>query len=73
MLRVASKRLSSLSWRANHAASAFVSKNPIAPLSSDERRSDPFSIHPEFFLPFRGFASESLTHAKENSILPEIP
>nr|AFK46510.1 unknown [Medicago truncatula] len=79
MLRVASKKLSSLSaspsWRSYHAASSFLSKNPIPPPSStsDQRRSDPFSIHPEFFLPFRGFATESLIHTKENSIIPEIP
>jgi len=58
MLRVAAKRLSSLSsspWRANHAASAVLSQSPVAPsLSSEERRSDPFSLRPEFFLPVRG-------------------
>ncbi|GAU48678.1 hypothetical protein TSUD_324740 [Trifolium subterraneum] len=56
MLRVASKRLSSLSGRANHTASALLSRNPISPPSSSDhqRRSDPFSIQSEFFLPFRG-------------------
>ncbi|WJX83283.1 quinol--cytochrome-c reductase [Trifolium repens] len=75
MLRVASKRLSSLSGRVNHTASALLSRNPIAPPSSPDhqRRSDPFSIQSEFFLPFRGFATESLIHPKENSIIPEIP
>ncbi|RDX75436.1 hypothetical protein CR513_44674, partial [Mucuna pruriens] len=77
MLRVATKRLSSLSsspWRANHAASAFLSRSPITPpSSSEERRSDPLSLRPDFFLPFRGFATETLFPTKENSIIPEIP
>jgi len=70
MLRVAARRLSSLSssspWRPNHAASAYVSRNAVV----DDRRSDP-SSHPLF--PFRGFATESLIHPIENSIIPEIP
>ncbi|XP_015971129.1 cytochrome b-c1 complex subunit Rieske-4, mitochondrial [Arachis duranensis] len=74
MLRVAAKRLSSLSsssWRANHAASAFVSRNPIAPhYDSHDRGSAP---QPQFFLPFRGFATGLPVHANENSIIPEIP
>ncbi|KAL1314506.1 hypothetical protein HN51_041305 [Arachis hypogaea] len=73
MLRVAAKRfspLSSSSWRANHATSAFVSRNPIAPhYESHDRGSAP---QPKFFLPFRGFATGLPVHTNEN-IIPEIP
>ena len=74
MLRVAAKRfspLSSSSWRANHATSAFVSRNPIAPhYDSHDRGSAP---PPQFFLPFRGFATGLPVHTDENNIIPEIP
>ncbi|KAI4350429.1 hypothetical protein L6164_004886 [Bauhinia variegata] len=83
MLRIAAKRLSSLSsssWRANQAASALVSRNPVIGgglSSSGENRSsgcsDSFFLRPEFLVPFRGFATESLIHTKENSLIPEIP
>ncbi|KAH1059047.1 hypothetical protein AAZV13_02G059800 [Glycine max] len=69
MLRVAARRLSSLSfsspWWHNHAASAYVSRNAVV----EDRRSAP-SSHP--LVPFRGFATESLIHPIENNIIPEI-
>ncbi|KAI4348388.1 hypothetical protein L6164_009117 [Bauhinia variegata] len=83
MLRVAAKRLSSLSsspWRANQSASALVARNPIiggCPSSSDENRSSGCSVcffhRPDFLVPFRGFSTESLIHTKENSLITEIP
>ncbi|KAK9272627.1 hypothetical protein L1049_003003 [Liquidambar formosana] len=90
MLRVAGRRLSSLSsssssstpcslWRPNHAASAIISRNPIdgGGSSSDELKStffsSSFSFRPEFHLPCRGFASESLTPKNESSIIPDTP
>ncbi|KAG6656143.1 hypothetical protein CIPAW_04G001200 [Carya illinoinensis] len=87
MLRVAARRLSSLSpsspWRLNQSASAIVSRylsfNGSYSSSSSHPRSDisysSFSLRPDLFqLPFKGpgFASESLTPTKENSIVPDI-
>ncbi|KAL2334255.1 hypothetical protein Fmac_015468 [Flemingia macrophylla] len=99
MLRVAARRLSSLSsspCRTNHAASAYLSRNDVV----RDRRSAPSSEPTPFLPPFRGrrecfkrsvlgslasttffeiwvlqlgFATESLIHSKENSIIPEIP
>ena len=63
MLRIAAKRLSSLSsspWRANYAASSFVYKNAFASgySSSDDNRSTAnshtFSFRPDLLIPFRG-------------------
>ncbi|CAL0317117.1 unnamed protein product [Lupinus luteus] len=74
MLRVAARKLSSSSscsqWRAHQSSAyAFLSQNPI-----DHNRSDSSSIQHSFSIPhFRGFATESLIHNKENSIIPDIP
>ncbi|RZC23713.1 Cytochrome b-c1 complex subunit Rieske-2, mitochondrial isoform B [Glycine soja] len=65
--RLSSSLSSSSPLRPNHAASAFLSRNDVV---VDDRRSAP-SSHP--LLPFRGYATESLIHTKENSITPEIP
>ncbi|KAJ7971786.1 Cytochrome b-c1 complex subunit Rieske, mitochondrial [Quillaja saponaria] len=84
MLRVAARKLSSLSsspWRANQAASAFVSGNPInvggSVSSFDDHRSggcsNSFPLRSEFLLSYRGFASESLIQTKDNSLIPDIP
>ncbi|GMY12968.1 cytochrome b-c1 complex subunit Rieske-4, mitochondrial-like [Fagus crenata] len=85
MLRVAARRLSSLSpspWRPNqaHSASALVSRHFINggdSSSADDPRSNgstfSFPLGPDFHLHFRGFASDSLTPTKENSIVPDIP
>jgi len=87
MLRVAARRLSSLSpsssWRPNQAASVLLPRdlffNGGYSSSSDQPRSDgfvyaPFFSRPGLFhIPFRGFASESLTPTKENSIVLDVP
>ncbi|XP_062151770.1 cytochrome b-c1 complex subunit Rieske-4, mitochondrial-like [Alnus glutinosa] len=87
MLRVAARRLSSLSpsspWRLNQAASSLVSRdflvNGCDSSSTDHPRSNgstysSFSLRPDLFhLPFRGFASDSLTPTKENGIIPDVP
>lgn len=87
MLRVAARRLSSLSpsppWRPSQAASALVSRDYLLNAgdssTNDHPRSDgsaysSFSLRPDLFnLPFRGFASDSLTPTKENSIIPDVP
>ncbi|XP_034706889.1 cytochrome b-c1 complex subunit Rieske-4, mitochondrial-like [Vitis riparia] len=80
MLRVAGRRLSSVTsssslWRPNQVASAVVTSNPI---NLDEqprptRFSDSFSFASQFHLPFRGFASESLTPRNESGIIPDAP
>ncbi|XP_028780247.1 cytochrome b-c1 complex subunit Rieske-4, mitochondrial-like [Neltuma alba] len=83
MLRLASRRLSSISsspWRADQAMSAFFSRNSIksgGSSSSDRNRSSPdaghFSLRPDFLVPFRGFSTDTLVHPKESSIISEIP
>ncbi|XP_030450472.1 cytochrome b-c1 complex subunit Rieske-4, mitochondrial-like [Syzygium oleosum] len=84
MLRVATRRLPSLvtPWRPNHAAaSAVASRGPVggsdSSSASDELRSAGFSgsffCRPELNLPHRGFASESLTPRKEDSVAPGVP
>ncbi|KAK4754676.1 hypothetical protein SAY87_002780 [Trapa incisa] len=83
MLRVASRRLSSLSspsWRPAHAAPAIVSnRNPISgseSFTSEDARSASFSssfLRPDFLLSQRGFASESLTSRHESNLFPDIP
>ncbi|XP_030953428.1 cytochrome b-c1 complex subunit Rieske-4, mitochondrial-like [Quercus lobata] len=85
MLRVAARKLSSLSsppWRPNQvqASSALVSRHFINggdSSSSGDPRSNgsaySFSFGPDFHVPFRGFASESLTPIKENGIVPDVP
>ncbi|XP_059452128.1 cytochrome b-c1 complex subunit Rieske-4, mitochondrial-like [Corylus avellana] len=87
MLRVAARRLSSLSpsspWRLNQAASSLVSHDFLVnggdSSSIDHPRSNgsaysSFSLRPDLFhLPFRGFASESLMPTKENGIVADVP
>ncbi|KAL5581472.1 hypothetical protein UlMin_013914 [Ulmus minor] len=79
MLRVAARRLSSLSsspWRPSHpfAASSLLSRNPINGGDSsspfDEFRS--VSFGPLFHIPFRGFASDSLTPSRDGNFVPDI-
>lgn len=84
MLRVATRRLSSLAspWRPNHAAaSAVASRSPVggsdSSSPSDELRcagfTGSFFYRPELHLPHRGFASESLTPRKEDSVVHGVP
>ncbi|KAL6960358.1 hypothetical protein U1Q18_038123 [Sarracenia purpurea var. burkii] len=82
MLRIASRRLSSLSpsWRPSQVAlSPIISKNPMAggDSSSEDPRltlySNSSTFTPQSHLPWRGFASEALIPTTENSIVPGIP
>ncbi|KAK4772406.1 hypothetical protein SAY86_014181 [Trapa natans] len=83
MLRVALKRLSSLSspaWRPAYAAPALVSnRNPISGSDSspsEDVRSASFGsflFRPEFLLSHRGFASESLASRHESNVFLDIP
>ncbi|WCJ40241.1 Cytochrome b-c1 complex subunit Rieske mitochondrial [Euphorbia peplus] len=83
MLRVASRRLSSFcsthpSWRPYHAAaSATVSRNPINGADSEDIKSkvlsDYYTFAPQFYLPQRGFSSDSLTPRNEGGIVSDIP
>lgn len=84
MLRVATRRLSSLAspWRPNHAAaSAVASRSPVgvsdSTSPSDELRpvgfTGSFFHRPQLHLPHRGFASESLTPRKEDSVVHGVP
>ncbi|KAK3412938.1 hypothetical protein EUGRSUZ_I01599 [Eucalyptus grandis] len=86
MLRVATRRIPSLvsPWRPGHAAAAAAApRNPVGggpdspPVASDDLRSAGFSAsflyRPELNLPHRGYASESLTPRKEDSVVPGVP
>ncbi|KAI5679456.1 hypothetical protein M9H77_10406 [Catharanthus roseus] len=80
MLRVAGRRLSSLSWRPSQASSAFVSTNPFSVSdSSDSSRSSivspppTFSLTSEFIRQIRGFSSQSLTPANEMDVVHDLP
>ncbi|PKI52497.1 hypothetical protein CRG98_027069, partial [Punica granatum] len=85
MLRVAARRLSSLSttptWKPAPSASAFFSgRNPIVGSESSPSEdlrcasfSSSFFRRPDFHLHHRGFASESLAPRKEDSVVPDVP
>ncbi|KAJ4973428.1 hypothetical protein NE237_006602 [Protea cynaroides] len=72
MLRVAGRRLSSLSWRSNQTASAIVFRNLI-------RSRTICSTHETYFITssfrdaVRGFASESLAPRHDTGMISELP
>lgn len=82
MLRVAGRRLSSLSslssssslLRPNQASPAIISRNPINDGGNALRSSffNPSSLAPEFHLLCRGFASEQINPKKEDIVVPDI-
>ncbi|KAK4757133.1 hypothetical protein SAY87_007260 [Trapa incisa] len=79
MLRVAARRLpylSSAAWVPDRAASALASSHRIVSEGSDSSAIQDFRSHffrHEMHLPFRGFASGSLSLMKENNVVPDIP
>ncbi|KAI3467815.1 hypothetical protein Pfo_024478 [Paulownia fortunei] len=82
MLRVAGRRLSSLSWQSGQASSAaFVSRNPFIAVdsSSDGRtRSKSSSAHSFAFSntlldQIRGFSSGTLAPGQETGLIPDVP
>lgn len=81
MLRVAGRRLSSLSWRPPQASTAFFSVNPVNTSdSSDFSRSSILSPPPPtssiasaFLHHFRGFSSDALTPANEMGSIHDLP
>ncbi|XP_073007765.1 cytochrome b-c1 complex subunit Rieske-4, mitochondrial-like [Typha latifolia] len=81
MLRIAGRRLASLSWRPSSASSIFISRNPVLAdpsLSRDESDSDAFapfrfSFGSGLLGPTRGYATESLTPRHEDVGLVDIP
>lgn len=81
MLRVAGRKLSSLSWRSGPASSAaFVSRNPTAFDSSSDGRTGSIS-GPAFSSGFscslldqiRGFSSGALTPGQETGLITDVP
>uniref|UniRef100_A0A5B6YL39 Cytochrome b-c1 complex subunit Rieske, mitochondrial n=2 Tax=Davidia involucrata TaxID=16924 RepID=A0A5B6YL39_DAVIN len=82
MLRVAGRRLSSLSWRSaqTQTSSAFIDRNPISggdsPPSDGFRSICPphaFSLSSVFRDQIRGFRSDSLTPAHDMGMISDIP
>ncbi|KAL7088828.1 hypothetical protein ACP275_13G152300 [Erythranthe tilingii] len=82
MLRLAGRRLSSLSWQSGHASSAaFASRNPFTAVdpSSDGRivsissSAHSFSFITSFPDQIRGFSSEALAQAQGIDLIPSIP
>ncbi|KAL7135231.1 hypothetical protein ABFS83_11G079500 [Erythranthe nasuta] len=83
MLRVAGRRLSSLSWRSGQTSSAaFVSRNPFTAVdsSSDGRRSGPISSSDHSFAfsssvldQIRGFSLGTLVHGEETGLFADMP
>ncbi|XP_057982543.1 cytochrome b-c1 complex subunit Rieske-4, mitochondrial-like [Malania oleifera] len=87
MLRVAARRLSSLSsqssssspWRSSHTVSTILPRNPTSggDSSSEDLRSTGFSAaffsRPGLHIPRRGFASESIVPRNENAATLEVP
>ncbi|KAL0305827.1 UNVERIFIED_CONTAM: Cytochrome b-c1 complex subunit Rieske, mitochondrial [Sesamum radiatum] len=82
MLRVAGRRLSSLSWRSGQTSSAaFASRNPFtaADSSADGRTvsiSSPahsFALIDSFADQIRGFSSGTLAPGQDMSLIPDIP
>ncbi|XP_059633418.1 cytochrome b-c1 complex subunit Rieske-4, mitochondrial [Cornus florida] len=81
MLRVAGRRLTSLSWRSTQTSSAFVNRNPIN--GSDSPSSDSswsasqlpytFSVSSQFLDQIRGFSSDSLAAAHDIGLVPDLP
>lgn len=82
MLRVAGRRLSSLSslpsssplLRPKQASPAIISRNPTNDGGNELRSSffHPCSLAPEFRLFCRGFASEQINPKKEDIVVPDI-
>ncbi|XP_021762450.1 cytochrome b-c1 complex subunit Rieske-4, mitochondrial-like [Chenopodium quinoa] len=73
MLRVAARRLSSLSsssWRPA-ASSSVVSKSPLS-RDDQESRSTPLFL-PHYYTHLRGFATENLVPKAEHGIIPDVP
>ncbi|KAL3835755.1 hypothetical protein ACJIZ3_010491 [Penstemon smallii] len=81
MLRVAGRRLSSLSWRSGqNSSSAFVSRNPFTAAnvdsSSDARATGSISSPPHsssLTNSFRGFSSGTLAPGQELGLIPDLP
>ncbi|PSS12084.1 Cytochrome b-c1 complex subunit Rieske-5 like isoform 1 [Actinidia chinensis var. chinensis] len=81
MLRVAGRRLSSLSrrWSGQVSSSAFIARNPIDGCCSpfDGSRStcppQPFSLGSVFLHQIRGFASDSLAPTHDMGIISDLP
>ncbi|KAA8532282.1 hypothetical protein F0562_032315 [Nyssa sinensis] len=79
MLRVAGRRLSSLSWRSAQTSSAFVAGNPISggDIPSDGSTtmcpSHAFSLSSVFRDQIRGFGSNSLTPSHDMGIISDLP
>ncbi|PSS13727.1 Cytochrome b-c1 complex subunit Rieske-3 like [Actinidia chinensis var. chinensis] len=80
MLRVAGRRLSSLSWRSAHTSSAsvFIARNPIN--GSDSQSCDlpesiphTFSVSSVLMNQIRGFASDSLAPALDMGVISDVP
>ncbi|KAL8460285.1 hypothetical protein ACS0TY_031209 [Phlomoides rotata] len=78
MLRVAGRRLYSLSWRSGHTSSAAsVSRNPFAAVDSpsDERAAPAgsFSLINSFPNHIRGFSSNAVAHGQFIDLMPDVP
>ncbi|KAG6429311.1 hypothetical protein SASPL_107360 [Salvia splendens] len=75
MLRVAGRRLSSLSWRSGQAPSAaFATRNPfVGGDSSSERRTSSPVESISVFDQIRGFSSGSLATGQNSGLVPEVP
>lgn len=79
MLRIAGRRLTSLSWRSGHTSSAaFVSRNPID--SSSDGRTGSISSPVHSFASsnllldqIRGFSAGSLSTGQDLGLIPEVP
>ncbi|PIN00147.1 Ubiquinol cytochrome c reductase, subunit RIP1 [Handroanthus impetiginosus] len=82
MLRVAGRRLSTLSWRSGQTSSgAFVSRNPITAIDSSSdgpTRSVSSPVHSLSFSnsildQIRGFSSGTLAPGQETGLIPDVP
>ncbi|KAF2288374.1 hypothetical protein GH714_007168 [Hevea brasiliensis] len=80
MLRVAGRRLSSLSWRSSQATSSFVHRSH--PLCSDVHDADDFASSRSVLAPYRfsfardlirGFSSEALAPGHDLGMISDLP
>ncbi|XP_052186736.1 cytochrome b-c1 complex subunit Rieske-4, mitochondrial-like [Diospyros lotus] len=78
MLRVAGRRLSSLSWMRSAQTSPFVVRNaitgPDSPSGSPKSACSPhaFSVNSMFLDQFRGFSSDSLAPTHDAGVIPDL-
>ncbi|KAI7997219.1 hypothetical protein LOK49_LG10G00038 [Camellia lanceoleosa] len=74
MLRIAGRRLSSLSWRSaqTSSSSAFIARNPI---NGSDSICPPHTFSPSsaFLDQIRGFGSDSVTPVHDGAIISDIP